>query len=143
MADMRDVIERLTERTNERRVSWRAMIGEDFLLATVGDMSVALEALNKLSYEPMTLRIAVLDEGRKEIASLEAKKSASPDYEKLYALWQAAKASAIGENPRLDEFLEALDAAPPVASPEPEAAVPEPELATAQRRAGRRIFNQR
>ena len=143
MADMRDVIERLTERTNERRVSWRAMIGEDFLLATVGDMSVALEALNKLSYEPMTLRIAVLDEGRKEIASLEAKKSASPDYEKLYSLWQAAKASAIGENPRLDEFLEALDAAPPVALPEPQAAVPAPELATAQRRAGRRLFNQR
>ena len=136
MADMRDVIERLTERTHERRVSWKAMIGEDFLLATVGDMSVALEALNKLSYEPMTLRIAVLDEGRKEIASLEAKKSASPDYEKIYALWQTAKASAIGENPRLDEFLEALDAAPPVA-------LPEPELATAQRRAGRRLFNQR
>ena len=141
MADMRDVIERLTERTNEQRVPWKAIIGEDLLLATVGDMSVALEALNKLSYEPMTLRIAVLDEGRKEIASLEAKKSASPDYEKLYSLWQAGKASAIGENPRLDEFLEALDAAPPVALPEPEAVVP--ELAPAQRRVGRRLFNQR
>lgn len=139
MADMRDVIERLTERTEEQRVPWKATNDEDAFAATIGDMSVMISSQMVRRprpdprSEPMSLRIAVLDERWNEIAAFEAGRVSSRDFQKLYSLWQSAKMSATGAHPRLDEFLEALDAAPPVSSP------PEPE----RERSGRRLFHPR
>ena len=120
MADMKDVVERLIERTEEQRVPWKATNDEDVFAATIGDMSVMVSSqmVHRSRTEPMSLRIAVLDERWNEIASFEASRFSSRDFQKLYSLWQFAKTSATGAHPRLDEFLEALDAAPAVSSPE-------------------------
>ena len=117
MADMKDVIERLIERTQEQRVPWKTTSDEDAFAAAIGDMSVMVSSQmlrrprQESMLEPMSLRIAVLDERWHEIASFEANRYSSRDYQRLYSLWQSAKMSATGAYPRLDEFLDALDAA--------------------------------
>lgn len=117
MADMKDVIERLIERTEEQRVPWKITSDEDAFAAAIGDMSVMVSSQmlrrsrQESRPEPMSLRIAILDERWREIASLEASRYSSRDYQRLYSLWQSAKMSATGAHPRLDEFLDALDAA--------------------------------
>ena len=133
MADMKDVIERLIERTEEQRVPWKTTIDEDAFSATIGDMSVMVSSqmMRRPRPEPMSLRIAVLDEGWNEIASFEASRYSTRDYQKLYSLWQSAKMSATGAHPRLDDFLNALDSGPQISPPE-----------RARHRSGR-AFNQR
>ena len=122
MVNMKDVIERLIERTGEQRVPWQSTVDEDAFAATIGDMSVMISSqmVRRPRPEPVSLRIAVLDERWNEIAAFEAGRVSSRDYQNLYSLWQSAKMSATGAHPRLDEFLEALDAAPPVSPPEQE-----------------------
>lgn len=120
MADMKDVIERLVERTYEQRVPWETTIGEDVFTATIGDMSVMVSSqmLRRPRPEPLSLRIAVFDEGRNEIASFEASRYSTRDYQNLYSLWQAAKMIATGAHPRLDDFLNALDSTPEISPAE-------------------------
>ena len=122
MADMKEVIERLIERTEERRVPWKVTDDDSLFAATIGDMSVMVSSERyprRPGESPFSLKIAVLDEGWREISSFEVSRVTSREYQRLYALWQAAKASATGANTRLDEFLEALDAAPTVPLQEP------------------------
>lgn len=144
MADMKEVIERLAERTDEQRVPWKATNDDGIFAATIGDMSVMVssERLSRRPGEPpYTLKITVLDEKWDEISSFEASMASASEYQRLYSLWQAAKASATGAHPRLDEFLEALDAAPPVANQKSPAKAS--GLNPAQPRRGRRLFSPR
>lgn len=136
MADMKEVIERLIKRTEERRVPWKITGDENIFAATVGNMAVMVSS-NRIprrpDESPFSLKIVVLDEVWKEISALEVSRMTSLEYQQLYFLWQAAKAKATGADTRLDEFLEVLDAAPPVQSvPPPEAGQPR-----------RRLFNLR
>ena len=120
MADMKDVIERLMERTEEQRVPWKTTSDEDAFSATIGEMSVTISSQmlrrprQESRPEPMSLRIAVLDGRWNEIASFEASRYSSRDYQKLLSLWQSAKMSATGAHPLLDDFLNALDASPQI-----------------------------
>ena len=115
MAEMSQVLTKLAERTSQNRVLWREGEVSDTFSAVLGKMSLQLMGPRKGADGIILLRIQGRREGRRE----ETIGSAIYDPEEpnvnseLVSILEEARRIA-SDDPRLDEVLEALDAAPPV-----------------------------
>lgn len=132
MADMNDVIAKLSIRTDENRVVWKAAVGESSFTARLGNMAVLISAYGSEPYG--SIAIYVLNEKGTVLDYAEYDGKANKEHQSLPALYRAVKRVALGTEEKLQELMALLDDAPPVGMPEAEAEAGQ---------ARRRLFNLR
>ena len=111
MADMKQVLGKLVQRTKEKRVAWRKSSQSGVFRASVGHLTIHIMRYQIIGGE--AVYISVMDGNGQSISS-EFYESGNPrGNEELLSLYEEAKRIAT-DDPRLDELLEALDAAPTV-----------------------------
>jgi hypothetical protein len=111
MADMNQVLAKLVERTAEKRVSWRRASEPGMLRAPIGDSIVYITVSN--AGQTQVIALSVMDSRGETIGSVVHFPDSPNTNQELLSLYEDAKRIA-ADDPRLDELLEALDAAPPV-----------------------------
>ena len=120
MADVRRLIHKLAERTDDGLVQWRTA-KKDAYAASIDHFMVLISAepASRLRSEPNKLRLAVIDPAGDDIVSVEGDRISGWTYRLLDPLYQAARLSAMGDDYRLDRLLEVLESAPEsVAAPD-------------------------
>lgn len=114
MADVRQIISKLVERTKENRVPWGPTFFGQTYHAAVGNQLITITSDRDKSSSTVTLSIT--DSLGRELVKA-SYDSAHPEVHKeLTDLYEGARQTVVGLNEQLDELLEALDSAPP-ASP--------------------------
>ena len=112
MAEMKQVLRKLIQSTEEGRVAWRDSSEPGVFLASVGHSTIFVAEYSNLSAS--NIYLSILDGKGQKIGSAlyeSGKPSVNSDLVSLYERVQGIAT----DDPRLDELLEALDAAPPVA----------------------------
>ena len=110
MADMKEVLTKLAERTKESRVAWQKTSQSDVLRATVGSLSIYIVGDNRGSGSTVLLNVV---DSRGETISTALHDPSNPHVNsELIPLYEDAMKVA-SDDPRLDELLNALDAVPP------------------------------
>ena len=121
MADMRKLINKLAERTDDGTVQWRTTRERDTFAASFDDLMVLISAKSSGRFRPtpQSLRFAVVDPRGEDIVSVEGDRVSGWTYRLLDPLYQSARLSAMGDDWRLDQLLEVLESAPEsVAAPD-------------------------
>ena len=103
MVDMKDIVEKLAERTEQDKVPWKPTADEQTFAASIGKLSVLIS-----SGFTGRIELSVLDEQGMEIDSAFRPQSALMD------LHSSAKRKALGTDQKLAELLDALDATSPI-----------------------------
>lgn len=119
MADVKKLIHKLSERTDDGQVQWQTT-KKDTYAAEIDHFSVFIsaESSSRLRPEPNKLRFAVVDAKGDDIVSVEGDRISGWTYRLLEPLYQSARLSAMGDDWRLDRLLEILEsAAESVAAP--------------------------
>lgn len=115
MADVRQIISKLVERTKENRVPWGPTFFGQTYHASVGNQLITITQGRNRSNSTVTLSIT--DSLGRELVKA-SYDSAHPEvHRELPDLFEGARRTVIGVDRQLDELLEALDEAPPVSSP--------------------------
>ena len=119
MAEMRDIIDKLIEGTQQNRVPWKTAASDRTFIAAFGNLSVLISS-ESIGIHTIT-KLSVLDEMGNEIdhATHDTSKHNSRDPRDSYGLWllyQAAKRCAAGADRKLDELISRIDAAPPIST---------------------------
>lgn len=111
MADMKQVVAKLVERTAEGRVPWERASQPGMIRATVGDLLVYITASDDADGRRIFLN--VMDSKGESIGSVIYLPDRSDDNQELISLYDNVT-KFLTDDPRLDHLLEALDAAPRV-----------------------------
>ena len=114
MARMNDLIDKLTEGTQQNRVPWKAAADEKTFIAAFGNLSVILLS-ESIGLNTKT-KLSVLDERGNEIdRAVYDSIFAAGEYEQLCRLYQAVKQyCAVGADRKLAELISRIEAAPPI-----------------------------
>ena len=112
MADMNQVVAKLLERTEEKRVPWQKSSQPGMIRATVGDLSVYITSREDDTGQLILLN--VLDRIGETVGEVTYTSHQPSANQELISLYENATTFLV-DDPRLDDFLEALDAAPPIA----------------------------
>ncbi len=109
MAEVTEIVNKLLERTEDGKVSWKTTADENTFAAVVGNMStLVLGYRDPLRRQMVQLRI-LNNEGR-EIETWDTGRASEPEIlEKLVDLYAKARRSALGVDKQLDELLKALE----------------------------------
>ena len=111
MADMKQVLEKLAERTDENRVPWRKGDLSDTFEVSLGNLTIIILGHNKGIDGTIFLHVR---DNRNETVGRAFYNPQEPGVNsELVSLLEGAQRIA-ADDPRLDRLLEALDAAPPV-----------------------------
>ncbi len=109
MAEMRDIVARLTERTAEGSVPWKPTADESAFAASFGDMSLLISqearVLHGNSTRSTNYKLSVLDEKGYEIDSASHTVGVSSNYSTLPDLYRTAKRQALGIEERLQDLM--------------------------------------
>jgi hypothetical protein len=111
MADMKQVLEKLAERTEESRVPWRKGDLSDTFEVSLGDLTVIILGSNKGL--DGTIFLHVRDKRNETVGRAYYNPQEPEINSELVSLFERAQRIAT-DDPRLDDLLKALDAAPPV-----------------------------
>ena len=113
MVEMKDVVARLANLTQQGRVPWRATVDETTFVATFGKLSVLISSKPASpGADISSYRLSVLDEKGREIDFSTASYGPSaagirlPD---LVPLYTTAKRTALGADRRLEELMNEMD----------------------------------
>lgn len=114
MADVKKLINKLAERTDDGLVQWRTTPERDTFAASIDDLSVLIgsKSIGRFRPTPHSLRFAVVDARGDDIVSVEGDRISGWTYRLLEPLYQSARLSAMGDDWRLDHLLEILESAP-------------------------------
>lgn len=112
MADMKQVISKLTERTEEKRVPWRQTFLPDSFQASIGNQLITISRNRKDAAS--TISLSVSDKSGETLGRAHYDPADPESNQELFPLFEGAKRTVIAADTRLDELLDALDAAPPV-----------------------------
>ncbi len=111
MADMNQVLQKLVERTKEKRVAWRNSSQSGAFRASIGHLTIYIIGYQTTMGEAIYL--SVMDRNGQTVGSEFYESSKPRPNSDLVSLYEEAKRIAT-DDPRLDELLEALDAAPTI-----------------------------
>ena len=113
MAEMREVVDKLVERTGQGRVPWKSSASKSTFVAAFGNLSVLISARTTgLNSE---IKLSVLDEIGDEIDYVEFDGfSSDPQSTQIQLLYQLAKRKALGSDQRLGELMTRLGDVPTV-----------------------------
>ena len=115
MVEMRDVVDKLVERTAQNRVPWKSSASKGTFVAAFGNLSVLISA--RTSGLNSEIKLSVLDEVGDEIDYAESDGfSSDRQSTQIQGLYILAKRKALGSDRRLGELIARLDAAPLVSS---------------------------
>ena len=113
MVEMKDVVAKLANLTQQGRVPWRATVDETTFVATFGNLSVLISSKPSPPGADMSsYRLSVLDEKGVEIDFSTARYGPSATNVRLptlVPLYANAKRTALGVDQRLEELMNAMD----------------------------------
>ena len=121
MADVKKLIHKLAERTDDGLVQWQTAKERDTFAASFDNLSVLIGAPSVTRRllaprsqwsPPHSLRFAIVDDKGDAIVAVEGDRISGWTYRLLDPLYQAARLSAMGDDWRLDRLLEILESAP-------------------------------
>ena len=107
MADIRDIADKLLERTEQKKINWRPTVSEDTFTAIIGDWSVSISTHLLLRGHKVNLR--VLDNSGQLLEEISATPSQGPSFGRLEDLHSKAKRSALGIDQQLEGLLAELN----------------------------------
>ena len=112
MADMKQVISKLNERTEEKRIPWRQTFLPDSFQVSLGNQLITITRNRRGTTSTISLSISG---NLGETIGNAVYDSADPgSNQELFSLFEAAKRYVTAPDARLDELMDALDAVPPV-----------------------------
>ena len=109
MAKIKEVVDKLLERTEQNKIGWQPTVTENTFIAVVGDLGVSI-ALPRPALIDDTVRLRVHDKAGEVVQELNADRIGyGATYYRLRELHQKAKLKAYGESSGLDELLAELE----------------------------------
>ena len=111
MVDMMEIASKLTQRTSERRITWKPTADPNSFAAVVGKLNIIVWAEQASRWDPPKARLEVLDGKGGRIASVKHD-SYGPGAEQnpeLVELYEAARGAALNVDEQLKELLYTLD----------------------------------
>ena len=113
MAEMKDVVAKLAELTEQGQVPWKTTADKSAFAATFGKLSVLISAMDtRPSSDIASYRLSVLDEQGNEIDFATARWGPSVTgvrLPNLVPLYDSAKRTALGVDRRLEELLNEMN----------------------------------
>ena len=107
MTDVRDIIPKLLERTDQAKINWRPTVSEDTFAAVIGNWSVSISLPPHIGGRTINLRIH--DNEGQLLEQLAATPSDALMYPRLRRLHEKAKRNALGIDRQLEGLLAELD----------------------------------
>ena len=111
MADMKQVIRKLVQSTEEGRVAWRNSSEPGVFRASVGHSTIFITEYSVLT--AWNIYLSILDRNGQKIGSAVYDSGRASVNSELVSLYEKVQSIAT-DDPRLDELLEALDTEPTV-----------------------------
>lgn len=110
MAEMKDVVARLSQRTTEGGIPWKPTADESTFAASFGDMSLLISQRTTAprGVRTTTYKLSVLDEKGYEIDSASYIEGDLSLYSSLADLHRTAKRQALGIEERLQDLMSRL-----------------------------------
>ena len=111
MADMMEIASKLTQRTSERRITWKPTADPSSFVAVVGKLNVIVWSEQVSRWDPPKARLDVLDGKGTRIASVkhDSYGPGAEQHPEIVALYEAAKSVALNVDEQLKELLYTLD----------------------------------
>ena len=111
MAEIKNVVDKLAELTEQGRVPWRPTVDKSTFAATFGRMSVLISIKEPfIGSDKASYRLSVLDEKGDEIDyAAHGTSVTGVSLPALLPLYESAKRTALGVEERLEELLDAMD----------------------------------
>ena len=113
MVEMKDVVAKLANLTQQGRIPWRATVDETTFAATFGSLSVLISSKpSPPGPDISSYRLSVLDEKGSEIDFATARYGPSVTNVRLptlVPLYTAAKRTALGVDRRLEELMNEME----------------------------------
>lgn len=108
MVDVKEIIAKLLEKTNENKINWRPTPTSSTFAAVIGDWSVSLAVSVNVRESSMSLRIH--DGTGQFLEGLNATQASDPaTFRQLRELHQKAKRNALGIDVQLEGLLAELE----------------------------------
>lgn len=118
MADMKQVADRLMERTSQNQVDWRTTADPSTFAAVIGNSSVLISSPADKGLSSLArvltakVKLSVLDEEGREIDYIEHEVDGFDNNPQLLSLYYEAKRAALDVDQRLNDLLTALEREP-------------------------------
>lgn len=110
MADIKQVISKLNERTEEKRIPWRQTFLPDSFQVSIGNQLVTISKNGR--GDTSTISLSISGSLGESIASAVYDSADPGSNGELFSLFEGAKRYVTAPDARLDELMDALDTVP-------------------------------
>ena len=110
MPEVKEVIDKLLDRTNQNKIGWESTVTKDTFIAVIGSLGVSIALPGRGPSLDPVVRFRIMDKAGKVLQELNADQIDDPAiYSKLRQLHQQARQSAQGNTASWDELLAELE----------------------------------
>ena len=107
MVDVKDVIAKLLERTNQDRIRWKSTVTANTFVAVVGNLSLSISYPRSVNSR---VRLRILDQLAQPIDEFSTSPNGDPSMNQaLEELHEKAKRAALGTDNHLEDLMRELE----------------------------------